>query len=729
MSTPQIDAKLVLDSGGFVRGMNTAVYTVRKFTTAIGVAAGAVAAFMSLRGGIRLVNEQMQLIDSTAKLADRLGTTTEAMVGLQHAGNLAGVSAEQLATSATFLNKAIGQAAEGSKSSIESLGKLGLTYRDLMGIPLDRQMEKIADGFEKLKSASDRTVAATDLFGKSGAGMIAVLQDGAKGLRDARAEADDLGISFSRLDAAKVEQANDSITKLKSSFDGLFRTVGIALSPLIAGIADELTKSTKQTEQFSSTLDEAIKSGVHGAGVLYDAFNIVLTGWHAGSAAIKFLGMSVLSVVNDVLKAFQWWANVFSNFSKLIDDIGDLISAALKSPWESAKLFVLEFVKFSADQLISLTRKAADVAGLFSESLEASINEAADSMAAGVNSAYDKIKEGSSDAQKEISKLSAKVGNSLSNLFVTDELVDNETLKALYDNLKKSGEDSAVAFSQSFNDMMNASGSRSIDAFFSRVTAAAEKNAQELAAKKQQQIEENLALNKAAAEQAIIDEEARNLALYDTTMSWAQKTWTDLVTGWEESQEKIRQLREEEEANKATWWRAEGERQLKWDQMNAYQRVETAQEMLGNLSTLMNSHSKKMFKIGKMAAIANAVVSTAQGAAKALELGFPMGLIAAAAVIAAGAVQISSIQRTQFGGGGSVSSSGGPISLVNGEPAGVSATQGGLEGNQRNSLTINFNGLSDDMILNGRQVRTLIDQINEAQADGSTLTNLSVNAA
>lgn len=74
-----------------------------------------------------------------------------------------------------------------------------------------------------------------------------------------------------------------------------------------------------------------------------------------------------------------------------------------------------------------------------------------------------------------------------------------------------------------------------------------------------------------------------------------------------------------------------------------------AQHYLGLLAG-MTSYNKTFFQIAKVAAIANAVISTHQGAAQALkDLPFPANIAAAAAVVAAGVAQIAAIQQTQFG--------------------------------------------------------------------------------
>ena len=89
-------------------------------------------------------------------------------------------------------------------------------------------------------------------------------------------------------------------------------------------------------------------------------------------------------------------------------------------------------------------------------------------------------------------------------------------------------------------------------------------------------------------------------------------------------------------------------------------RLAVTSGLFSNLSTLMNSESKKMFEIGKKAAVAGAVVNGLEAVvssyAAGSEIGGPvLGAAYAATAAAATAVQIQNIRSQQFGGGGTVS--------------------------------------------------------------------------
>lgn len=80
----------------------------------------------------------------------------------------------------------------------------------------------------------------------------------------------------------------------------------------------------------------------------------------------------------------------------------------------------------------------------------------------------------------------------------------------------------------------------------------------------------------------------------------------------------------------------------------------------GTLSTLMSARSKELFKIGKVAAIASALINTSQAITRTMaETPYPWNIPLAAAQGLAGMAQVQNIRAQSFGGGGAISISGG----------------------------------------------------------------------
>jgi len=138
--------------------------------------------------------------------------------------------------------------------------------------------------------------------------------------------------------------------------------------------------------------------------------------------------------------------------------------------------------------------------------------------------------------------------------------------------------------------------------------------------------------------------------------------------------------------------------------------------ILTDMSVLMESHSKRAFKIGKAAAIAQAVVDTissAQSAYKAMSgipiVGPALGAAAAAAAIAAGAVRVQQIKRTQFSEGASVGgSSGGAVSTPG---TGGGSTNGPASQSNVNVTLVGERGYS------ANQIRGLMGAISQQAGD------------
>ena len=129
--------------------------------------------------------------------------------------------------------------------------------------------------------------------------------------------------------------------------------------------------------------------------------------------------------------------------------------------------------------------------------------------------------------------------------------------------------------------------------------------------------------------------------------------------------------------------------------------------------------SKALFKINKIAGIANAIVNTSEGITKALaSYPPPVSFAMAALQAAAGFAQVSAIRSQSFsgGGGGTTPSAAGSAATINDTPvnSGFGADISGFGGAQK-EININF----DSTITDTTAVRNFItDELAEAFGDG-----------
>lgn len=209
-----------------------------KVTGVAGLVSGAI-------GGIgfgALVAGQLEAVDAAGKLSDRLGITTEKLAGLQHAANLSGVANEQLTGGLEKYLKAVAGAVNGNAELADAFRSLGLDARQLQALQTDQAIGLIADRLNAIQNPAQRAAAAVAIFGKSGQSLLPLLREGSSGLAAMDAEARALGLSFSRVEAARVEQANDAISRVKSAAVGAATAVAITLAPAISQVADAATE-------------------------------------------------------------------------------------------------------------------------------------------------------------------------------------------------------------------------------------------------------------------------------------------------------------------------------------------------------------------------------------------------------------------------------------------------------------------------------------------------------
>lgn len=288
-----------------------------------GVAIAATAATAALGA---MVKSQLSAVDDMAKLSDRLDISTESLSGLGHAATIAGSSQQEMSKALEQMNKRIGEAAGGTGVAKDTLEELGISLEDIIDLPADEKFKLISDKFKELPSAAQKASAANDLFGRSGLNLINTLELGSEGLADMQEEAEKLGITFSRQDAAKVEQANDAMARVKASIAGVARVITIEIAPILAKIFGKIAEKIPK-------ITEALKGAV---------FNIKIAFLSLSRDIILAFDKMAQGVVGSINKILEVAANIpgvegfapaqidFTFLAKAAKDIDDKIFEAFE---------------------------------------------------------------------------------------------------------------------------------------------------------------------------------------------------------------------------------------------------------------------------------------------------------------------------------------------------------------------------------------------------------------
>lgn len=246
-----------------------------------GLRTAAVASMSGIVAGVvYAAKRQMNEMDKITKEARKLNVTTEQLARLQHvAEKTAGFGADQFGTALQRMARRIEQASLGTGEAVKVLDRLGININELSQLRPDAQFLKIADA---LKSSTTPLADAMALFDTEGVALVNTLKLGGDQIREMGQEADKLGKTFSALEGAEIEAANDAITDMKSAFIGLARVAARELAPAMAAVAKWLSGI------ISSTPAAKVRQGDIGAGsqtaggILKDAFGYIPEAGHTG---------------------------------------------------------------------------------------------------------------------------------------------------------------------------------------------------------------------------------------------------------------------------------------------------------------------------------------------------------------------------------------------------------------------------------------------------------------
>lgn len=200
-----------------------------KFGAAAAAAGTAVVAF---------AKQASDVVDELGKMSQKVGVSVESLSALKHAAALSDVSLDQLGTGLKQL----------SKFMIEN---------NVQGVSVEEQLLRIAEEFGRTNDGAAKTAAAMKYFGKSGADLIPLLNQGRTGIEEMRKEAERLGLVFSAEAAKKAEEFNDNLTRLQGAVQGL--SIELA-GPLVEAL-NKVSKSMLDASKNGGTFFQAIVEG------------------------------------------------------------------------------------------------------------------------------------------------------------------------------------------------------------------------------------------------------------------------------------------------------------------------------------------------------------------------------------------------------------------------------------------------------------------------------------
>lgn len=651
------------DTSEFVSALNTADKAVGKFTTSIdrrlldplakvtgAAAAAAGGLFMFAKGAA-------DVVDEIGKLSQKVGVSVESLSALKYAAELSDVSLDQLGQGLKQL----------SKYMVEN---------NVQGISTEEMLLRIADEFEAAADGAGKTAVAMRYFGKSGADLIPMLNQGRAGIEDLRKEAQRLGVVFSTEMAQKAEAFNDSMTRLKNASQGVQVELAGPFVKALGEAANGLLEAKKNGDGFVQTLGEMIRLLVSGNDL------------QMVTKDLADAGEQLLKAQNHLDRARRGDLPARPGKS-MADDVRDAQTAV-----NGAEQRIKALARMRED----LSKSATD--GNKPGKPKPQMDTPGDpSMGAALQDGIEEQNKVLSEASQLADEQRAREREQTRKAHALD-LQETEdwgsvNIDLLYEQYTKRNEILAAS--------ADAEEELAIQTGEASVAADGQAHSLKLEALRQSLL----------TEQELLEEQHK---LKLESLSAYSDAELELLGG---RQAVIEQMTEEHEARLSN---IRGKhKQL---DMNA------TKTFLGFMAGLMQTNNKKMFEIGKAAAIAETVINTyraAMGAYAAMAsipyVGPILGAAAAAAAIATGMAQVNAIRSQSVGGGGGAVGTF-AASPATGQPTGTPGGDvgGGTEKTSRNT-TVHLTGQFFDR----KAVRGLLEMLAEESRDGGRVVIAGAN--
>ena len=316
---------------------------------------------------------------SVKDAADSTGINTDAWQRMTYAAKISGIESEKLMTAMVKFDKTLTDAAGGSKTAGQIFKDLGISIKDASGkmrAP-EAVFEDVAELLANVEDGATKTAAACAFFGKSGAELLPMLNEGRNGLQGLYRTAEETGNVLANETLTAADEFGKSLDAVKLQAQGVMLQLGSALIPVLSemkdwvsdvvgGIADWLKANPELARTIGKVATSAagillalgaVSTVIGGVafviGKFVSAWRGLKTALDLGRKAVSFFNKTLLTspifwiIVGVVALAFvvykliKNWDKVSAFFKRLWDGIKKTFGAV----WEWIKNMFLNYTQ------------------------------------------------------------------------------------------------------------------------------------------------------------------------------------------------------------------------------------------------------------------------------------------------------------------------------------------------------------------------------------------------
>jgi len=601
-------------------------------------------------------------------LLRNLTRTSSSIAILNRAADLNGV--QNMNGSLQILNRNLANASQGSGPAVDALKQLNLTASQLSSLPADQRIALIGDRLREFVPVAQQAAVATDLFGRSGGEMLNLLRD-SEIIGEATRQVEGFGLAISDVDAAKVEMANDALSSIQEVVKGIATQAAVTLAPILRTVALLFQEAAITGKGFGNEIQFALDIVTNAVGILADGIH----GIKLAFKAVEIVGASVAAAYYSLAQG------VSAAFDLVLQGITIGLNAAIR-----------QFNKIPGVNISELV--------------------------VGETEFHKKVRAAAEDAR-------ANVGNTVRELHdLAMQELPSHALKRYLKEAEDAATEAAKKVADSRSEMFGQGGADFIKdedkAKEEKARKEKEDKEAERAAKELERAREQALAKLVILQESLMTEDELLAVRHEEKMEALREAFELELLTMEEYQELERELVAKHQQQLSDIEKKASDARIAQTQKERKERIDAFASMFSNLAALMNTGSRTMFEIGKVAAIATAVVKGYEAAVSSYAAGAkiggpPVGAAFAAASLAATGAQISQIRASSFGKGATQNAAGfsGGVGAINTKGAAQQAPQQSA----RQDVNINLQG---EVFTRGT-VLSLINELNEAVSDGARL--------
>lgn len=252
--------------------------------------------------------------DEVQKTAIRTGMLAESVSALRYAAGQSGTSLKALENGVRRMQRTVADGMDGDATALEGLGRFGLKPEDLANLAPEDQLRLFADRMAAIKNPTQRAAAMMEVFGRSGAELIPLMQGGSQGIDQLMQKAADLGLILDQEAADSAAALTDALDDMWQASKGVAVQIGGAVAPVITTVSKAIAQAAAVVGEFAKNNKELI---------------LIVVGTFAAITALGIGFLGVALVLNIITGAITGLITIMGLLTAAVAFIATPIGAAI----------------------------------------------------------------------------------------------------------------------------------------------------------------------------------------------------------------------------------------------------------------------------------------------------------------------------------------------------------------------------------------------------------------